>query len=68
MLILRPLRSCQMQIRFQTTAATPGASGKERVNQLVEDISRLTLLETADLIAQLKVYPICYGGADRRQS
>jgi hypothetical protein len=44
-----------LQQRFQTTAATPGASGKERVNQIVEEISRLTLLETADLIAQLKV-------------
>jgi hypothetical protein len=66
MLRLRPLRSCQMQIRFQTTAATPGASGKERVNQIVEDISRLTLLETGDLIAQLKVHHICFRGTDRR--
>jgi hypothetical protein len=44
-----------LQQRFATTAATPGTSGKERVNQIVEQISRLTLLETADLIAQLKV-------------
>jgi hypothetical protein len=44
-----------LQQRFASTAATPGASGKERVNQIVEEISRLTLLETADLIAQLKV-------------
>jgi ribosomal protein L7/L12 len=44
-----------VQQRFQSTA-TPGASGKERVNQIVEEISRLTLLETADLISQLKVF------------
>lgn len=52
------LPSCRMQNRFQSTAATPGASGKERVSQIVEDISRLTLLETADLISQLKVHSI----------
>ena len=49
------IQRCQLQRRLQSTAATPGASGKERVAQIVEDISRLTLLETADLVSQLKV-------------
>jgi Ribosomal protein L7/L12 dimerisation domain len=49
------IQRCQVQRRLQSTAAEPGASGKIRVNQLVEDISRLNLLETADLVSQLKV-------------
>ena len=55
-LTVRPLiQPSFVQQRFQTNAAAaPGASGKERVNRLVEEISRLTLLETADLISQLK--------------
>ena len=48
---------------MQSTAAQPGASGKERVAQIVEEISRLTLLETADLVSQLKVGRL-FGFAD----
>jgi len=52
---LRPLiRPSLVHQRFQTNAAAAGESGRARVNQIVEEISRLTLLETADLISQLK--------------
>jgi Ribosomal protein L7/L12 dimerisation domain len=54
----------QLQRGYAT--ATPGESGKQQVSQIVEDISRLTLLETADLIAQLKVsYPPGYSDSRR---
>jgi large subunit ribosomal protein L7/L12 len=42
-------------MRMQSNAAVPGAAGQERVSKIVDEISRLTLLETADLVAQLKV-------------
>jgi hypothetical protein len=59
------IQRCQVQRRLQSNAAEPGASGKIRVNQLVEDISRLTLLETADLVSQLKVWSSIKRSDDR---
>jgi large subunit ribosomal protein L7/L12 len=44
--------------RFANSLAEPGEASKVHIKKLVDDISRLTLIETADLIAQLKVFPL----------
>ncbi|KAK2847607.1 hypothetical protein FQN49_005722 [Arthroderma sp. PD_2] len=40
--------------RYESTAAEPAAPTSEKITKIVDQISQLTLLETADLVASLK--------------
>lgn len=48
----RPSPSC---IRWQSSDATPAAITNPKISTIVDSISQLTLLETADLVSSLKV-------------
>lgn len=41
--------------RWESTEAAPAASPNPKISQIVDQISTLTLLETADLVSSLKV-------------
>ncbi|KAK1144261.1 54S ribosomal protein L12, mitochondrial [Aspergillus melleus] len=41
--------------RWQSTEAEAAAPANPKINQIVDQISQLTLLETADLVSTLKV-------------
>lgn len=51
---LRPLRPSFVQVRRNNTAAAAGGAPSAKLEDIVSQISSLTLLETADLVSLLK--------------
>jgi large subunit ribosomal protein L7/L12 len=61
---VRPTIGATQQRIQRRWASDAAASTNPKIATIVDQISQLTLLETADLVSTLKVRPLCYEGRD----